>query len=130
MDCEDIEKILKDILIDSGVSADVPSNASGTGPGFSGDRIAALEGKLARLESRPNTNRVDKDPRDRKKTHDKPMIRGLDVCWDFNSKHGCKRPTIPGGCKTDKREFAHACNIWVKAKSAYCLMPHGRKFHK
>ena len=145
MDFDDMEKILKDTMIgkqnhrvynfdncafpDSGVSADIPG-ATMAPQSSSGDRIAALEGKLARLENRPSNTRTDRDTRDRKKTHDKPMVRGLDVCWDFNSKHGCKRPTTPGGCKTDKKEYAHACNIWVKSKSAYCLMPHGRKSHR
>ena len=115
------------IILDNGVSGDVPNPTkvtAGTG-GSSGDRLAAIEGKLARLETRPKT-----DQKDRRMSNSKPMIHGRDVCWDFNSKNGCKRQTIPGGCKADKREYANACNVWVKAKAAYCLMNHGRKDHR
>ena len=99
----------------------------GSGQASSVDRLTALEGKLARMESRPRTDNTGKE---RLKTHTKPMIHGKELCFDFNSRQGCKRTSIPGGCKTYKREVAHACNVWVKAKSAYCLLAHGRKDHK
>ena len=72
------------------------------------------------------------DTRDKKKPagSSKPMVNGRELCWEYNSKQGCKRMAIHGGCKNYSKEFAHACNVWVKNKSSYCLMSHCRKDHK
>ena len=94
----------------------------------SGDRLAAMESKLARLEgdtSKPAENRYSKERR-----KNVPYMNGKEVCYVFNSRDGCKKQTVNGGCKVGKKEFSHACNIWVKNKSAYCLLPHSRKDHK
>ena len=87
----------------------------------SGDRLAAIEGKLAKLEHRPRQNR------------EKPKVamhNGREVCFHFNSREGCKRPTIAGGCKSEKKEFSHVCIMWVKAKNGYCLQSHAKRDHR
>ena len=105
------------------MSPEVPHAASvrsGGGQRNSGDRLAAVEGKLARLESKPKQNREKRVA----------MYNGREVCFHYNSREGCKRQTIPGGCKSDKREFSHACIMWVKAKNGYCLQSHAKRDHK
>ena len=144
--CDDIERIMKDILIgkklsqfqnslliecvlDNGVSSEVPQTqrqGHGQSNRNSGDRLSTLEGKLARLENKPR-----QDVRDNRDSKRKPAIHnGREICFGFNTKEGCKRTAITGGCKSYNKEFAHVCNVYLKSKSGYCLLPHGRRDHK
>ena len=77
------------------------------------------------MESRPR-----QEYKGVKKTNTKVMSNGGDVCWKYNSRNGCKRTAIPGGCKTNHKEFSHACNVWMKDRNKYCLLPHSRRDHK
>ena len=145
MSYEAIEQVLKDLLIgnfsifrnsvpilscsDNGLSAEVPQ-AARPNQQPAGDRLALLEGKLARLEARPRHEGSRDTTGSRDNNRRKTMHNGREVCFHFNSREGCKRPTIPGGCKLDKKEFSHACLAWSKEKKAYCLLPHSKVNHK
>ena len=108
------------------MSSEIPVATRSVGQRPSGDRLAALEGKLARMEGKGNFKQNNRDVR-----NSSAYINGREVCNHYNLKDGCRRPAIPGGCKADnKKEYAHACNVWVKAKSAFCLLPHSSKDHK
>ena len=112
---------------DNGVSAEVPlanvtRAVNGNGKG---DRLAALEGKIARLENKPKTSNRDST----RKNYERPKVNGRELCFEYNSRNGCKRTPTPGGCKVGYKEYAHACAVYVKDKAAYCLKNHARKDH-
>ena len=112
---------------DNGVSAEVPlANTSRAVNGGKGDRLSALEGKIARLEgNRSKTGSKDVS----KKSYERPKVNNRELCFDYNSRNGCKRTPTPGGCKIGYKEYAHACAVYVKDKAAYCLKAHPRKDH-
>ena len=120
------------MFLDNGVSSEVPTQqqgGNGQGRGVAGERLSAFEAKLARLEAKPRMdNRMNN--RENKKNFTKPLLNGKELCFEYNSRTGCKRTTVPGGCKVGYKEYAHACAIWLKDKSSYCLMSHPRKYHK
>ena len=117
--------MLPSYFLDNGVSSEV-SLAPRTGYKPPGDRLSTLEGKLARMEGRKTEQKVDRDNNKRMVAY----LNGKEVCFFYNSREGCKRQPIPGGCRAERKEYAHACNIWVKTKMAYCLLPHSRRDHK
>ena len=109
------------------MSAEVPLPNTArtiTGQGR-GNRLAALEGKMARMENRPKTMKKDNN----KKNYNRPEVNNRELCFDFNSRNGCKRTPTPGGCKVGYKEYAHNCSVYMKDKAAYCLKAHPRKDH-
>jgi len=118
---DDIEKVMKDVLIDNGISGGKKARQGSQPQGR--DRLAEIESKLAQLQKFPKTGDISQ-------TEKRAMVNGKEACMFFNTRGGCRRPTTSSGCKSDKREFAHVCNVYDKSKSAYCLGGHPRKDHK
>ena len=77
---EEIEKILKETLIDNGMSAEVQS---GTSRPEGRDRSGNMEGRLASLENKLSNNKERREP---KTDISKALVNGREICYKFNSK--------------------------------------------
>ena len=61
-------------------------------------------------------------------TRPRASFNNLGVCHGFNNDN-CKNPTTQHGCKSNGRELAHVCNVWVDAQKGFCLAGNPRTKH-
>ena len=90
-----------DSILDNGISGEVPQPGGRAGGSASGDRLVALEGKMARLESQPRNNSKDQ----KKPVMTRPLVNGREICWDFNSKQTAGNHLSQGGARRTIRNL-------------------------
>ena len=80
---KEIEKILRETLIDNGVSAEAQP---GTVRSDVRDKSVNMEGRLASLEQKLSNNKDRREPKEQKNDNTKAMVKGKEVCYKYNSR--------------------------------------------
>jgi hypothetical protein len=116
----------------SGSSGQKNKNSAGTGNSSSrgGTKSGASSNRGGGYSSRGGGgggSRVNPRP-----TNAGPIAkdaRGLEVCFGYNNKNGCRRIPIDATTCRDQHSqvlYAHFCSNWNKSTSIHCLKPHSR----
>ena len=82
MPYEEIESMLKEMMIDNGFSGEIQTGSNRSLDNRQ-DKISSLESKVSALETKYQ-KRPDAPP----KTNNRAVVNGKDVCHKFNSAEG------------------------------------------
>lgn len=118
MSFDEQERLLKDVLVSSGISSTIPIG-----------RIPKTD--VQRSIKQPQQS--FKNPVAGKTSAGKfqvARVGNLGVCYSYND-NTCKNATkTTAGCKdAQNREFAHNCNRFITSKQVHCLGDHPRHKH-
>ena len=125
MSFKEHERIFKDCMIQMNVGPEIPLMSHNNQTFQQGNQSNA---------SKPFQSNSQNGNKQGNQIKKRAMVNGVPCCFTYNSLESgrsCRNKPTATGCRDNQgRSFAHACNVWVKAKKSHCLDRHKRREHR
>ena len=130
-------EIIRDILIKSGVSPEIPLAVIpriSSGAGSSGFQVTAHSSgqqgaSSSNYQGNSASQRGGRGGSNKSSGRKPATYNNQHVCYSYNNTEGRICQNTSSGCTDGKKSYAHVCNVWLEDKKTFCLLEHPRKNH-